>query len=675
MTRLVMRIAPSFLRLLGVATTLAACSDDPSGGRDAAIPAPDAGVDAALDAAPEPGWDAGPEPDVRGIFVVPREGDDGAPWDLPFPSDLLRGERGVGIDLSRFPNPTGWEPVTLLVDLLREEVDGFSTAGTAYLRFSAPLDPASLPAPAATLEAASPVFLVALDTGERVPIEMRFQERATDYWGENTLAVRAVNGFVLAPATRYALVATTALTDAAGSHFAAANDLRAALGLVDGDRPTDDAHERVYGPAAERLAALGTAATDIASLAVFTTMDPVGPMFRAAEALRRDIAIPEAGGLSVDQSEETFTLLSGRYEPAPIYQDGEAPYEELGSGRIRFRNGEPVLQDLVELRFAVAVPTSEMPASGYPIVITSHGTGGDFESFAADGTAGRLAAVGVASIGFDQVLHGERAPPGTSPENTVFNFLNPVAGRDNVRQSALDNVQQVRLVEDIVILSSRIPNDGDAFFDPDRIAFFGHSQGGLNGSLLLAIDDTAQAAVLSGTGALIGWAILQKTQPTAILPLIEAALDIDAETEGFDIFHPLLMVTQTFIDPSDPVSYAPFWSAPRVGNGRSVLLTEGMEDDFAPPLGTEAIAVAARLPIVGTVEQFVPGLELLGLSPVDLPASGTVTSSTGEPLTSGLWQIPDHGHFAVYDEPGLAEAAPAFLASALSTPPGTIALP
>ena len=670
-----MRLALSFPILLGVATSLAACSDEPGGAPDAGSDAQrDASTDAGLDAA-DPGWDAGPEPDVRGIFVVPREGDDDALWDLTFPSDLLRGADGVGIDLSRFPNPTAWEPLTMLVDLLSEEVDGFSTVGTAYLRFSAPLDPASLPAPAATLADDAPVFLVALESGLRVPVEMRVQAEATDYWGENTLAVRAVNGFVLAPATRYAVVVTRALTDVSGTHFAAANDLRAALGLVDGDRATDDAHARVYGPAAQRLAELGTPAEDIASLAVFTTMDPVGPMFRAAEALRRDIALPEAQDLQVDSSNDVFTLLSGRYDPAPLYQTGEAPFDTLGSGRILFRNGEPVLQHLDDLRFAIAVPTSEMPASGFPMVITSHGTGGDYESFAADGTAERLAAVGIASIGFDQVLHGERAPPGTSPVNTVFNFLNPVAGRDNVRQSALDNVQQLRLVRDIEILTSRIPNRGDAFFDPDRIGFFGHSQGGLNGSLLLAIDDTSQAAVLSGTGAVIGWAILQKTEPTRILPLLEAALGVDAEEEGLDIFHPLIMVTQTFIDPSDPVNYAPYWSEPRVGDGCSVLLTEGLEDDFAPPLGTEAIAVAARLPVLGPVGQVVPGLELLGLSPVDLPASGTVTSGTGRLLSSGLWQVPDYGHFAVYDEPGLSVAAPAFLASALTEPPGTVPLP
>lgn len=653
--------------LLVLGAIAPACSDD-DGDPDAGGPGEDAGLDAANDAPPEAF--------ARAIFVVPRDGDDGAPWDLPFPSDLHRDPDGVGIDLSRFPNPVFSDAIALFVDLLAEEVDGFSTAGTAYLRFTAPLDPASLPDPAASLEDGAAVFLVALDSGERVPIELRFQEASSDYWDDDMLAVRAVNGFVLAPSTTYAVVATTAVRAADGAAVATDPDLRAVLGLEAGDAATEDARTRVYGPAAERLAALGTPAEEIVSLAVFTTMDPVSEMFRAAAALRRDVTEPEITESFVDQHEATYTLLSGHYGPAPLYQTGAAPFDAPGSGRIVFENGEPVVQEEVELRFALAVPTGEMPPSGFPIVITSHGTGGDYKSFVEDGTAARLADYGVASIGFDQVLHGERAPPGTQPETTFFNFLNPVAGRDNARQSALDNVQQARLVTSMVIPTNRIPNPEDAFFDPERVGFFGHSQGGLNGSLFIAIDDTAHAAVLSGTGAIIGWAILQKTEPTEILPLLEVLLDLDAERESFDIFHPLLMLTQTFIDPADPVSYAPYWSAaPRVGDGVSVLLTEGLDDGYAPPLGTEAIAVAARLPILGTVGQPVLGLELLGIAPVPLPATGNVTSGTGVPVTTGLWQVPGHGHFSVYDEPGLTAAAPAFLASATSTPPGTIPLP
>ena len=116
----------------------------------------------------------------------------------------------------------------------------------------------------------------------------------------------------------------------------------------------------------------------------------------------------------------------------------------------------------------------------------------------------------------------------------------------------------------------------------------------------------------------------------------------------------------------------------KVGTVRAVYQPVRTAPTTAPgasPAGDAYLKVHAGLPILGAVEQVVPGLELLGIAPVSLPATATVTSTTGQPLTSGLWQVPDHGHFAVYDEPGLAAAAPAFLQSALDELPGTIALP
>lgn len=620
------------------------------------------------------GGDGGDEGAPKAIFVVPREGAERVSWDLPFPSDLDRTETGV--DLSAFPNPVHSSAIDMFVDLLGTEVDGFSTIGSCYLRFSTAIDVGALPDPAGSLDPGASVFLVRLSTGERVPVVLRFQESATDYWGDDTLAARAVNGFVLAPAETYALVVTRDLTTVDGTPFGASPDLRAILGLETGDPATEDARARVYGPAATRLAELGTPADEIVSLSVFTTQDPVGPMFRAAQALRRDVPEPDATEYFSDRRLDTYTLLTGHYGPAPLYQTGVAPFDAVGSGRFEWVDGEPVVQEEAVLRFAVAVPVTEMPASGYPIVVTSHGTGGDYKSFVEDGTARRLAELGVASIGFDQVLHGERAPPDTQPETTFFNFTNPVAGRDNARQSALDNVQQARLVRNMVIPADTLPSGAEVFFDPSHVAFFGHSQGSLNGALFLAIDETAHAAILSGSGANIGYAILYKTEPTSILPLVEILLDLDAETEGFDIFHPILTLLQTFIDTADPLNYAPYWSAePRVGDGRSVLVTEGLDDTFAPPLGAEGLAVAAGIPLLGDVSRPIPGLDLEGLATSALPATANVTSGTGVTLTSGIWQVPGYGHFAVYDEPGLAAAAPAFLASALSAPPGVIPAP
>ena len=44
-----------------------------------------------------------------------------------------------------------------------------------------------------------------------------------------------------------------------------------------------------------------------------------------------------------------------------------------------------------------------MPASGWPVVLYAHGTGGNYLSFVSGGVAERLARAGLASVGVDQV--------------------------------------------------------------------------------------------------------------------------------------------------------------------------------------------------------------------------------------------------------------------------------
>ncbi|MBI2895635.1 MAG: hypothetical protein HYY06_18910 [Deltaproteobacteria bacterium] len=635
-------------------------------------PGADAGdPDAGADAAASPDRDASTQV-VESIFVVPREGIDSGFYDLPYPSDLRRLEP-VGIDLEGFPNPTFSAQIDTFIRLLRDQVDGFSTNGAMYARFTGPIDESLLPDPTASREEGSCVALIDLDSGVRLPIEVRFQADASDYWAPSTLAVRPVSGFVLGPRTRYALVVTADLTAAGGEPIVVAEDLRAILGSTEGDDATDDATMRVYGSAIERLGELGLAPERIVSLAVFTTMDPVSGLFSAAEALKRDVAAPEVTEIFRDSNRDGYTAVIGRYAPAPFYQSGAEPFDEPGSGAIVFENGEPVLQREDELRFALAVPDGDMPESGFPLVVYSHGTGGDYKSFMQDGTAERLAAVGIASIGFDQVLHGERAPPDSQPETSFFNFLNPIAGRDNNRQSALDNVQQARLAPNLVVPSDLLPGGDDVFFDPDRQVFFGHSQGGLNGSLFLAIDDSVLGGVLSGTAGGIGWAILLKTEPTDILELFELILDLDRERENLDIFHPLITLLQTFIDPSDPLNFAPYWySEPRVGAGRSILQTEGLLDALSPPPGIESVAVAGRLPLIDPVAQPVLGLDLLELGDFSPPVTANVTSAGGDAFTAGLVQSPDYGHWAVFEDPDVKATVTEFVRSVAASPPGTI---
>src|SRR6185503_4314156 len=143
---------------------------------------------------------------------------------------------------------------------------------------------------------------------------------------------------------------------------------------------------------------------------------------------------------------------------------------------------------------------------GWPIAICQHGTGSTYTSFVTDGTANELAKQGIATIATDQVLHGLRNPGG-NPELAFFNFTNIYAARDNSLQGAADGFSLMRLA----LALSFSDGSRTISFDPARVYFFGHSQGGLTGPGFVAFEPSVSGAVLSGTGGLLYLALLNKT--------------------------------------------------------------------------------------------------------------------------------------------------------------------
>ena len=161
-------------------------------------------------------------------------------FDHPFPSDVRRDADGKAV-FTGFPNP---QLIPLIVQYLKATeglLDGFSPAAPVYLRFSAPIDPAALPAdPPATLATD------AVGAARRRRPELAREGQATlgrdplagavsegVYWQPNTLAVMPMLGRPLRPKTRYAVVVTTLRVKEA--EIAPSADLEEVLGLRDRD--------------------------------------------------------------------------------------------------------------------------------------------------------------------------------------------------------------------------------------------------------------------------------------------------------------------------------------------------------------------------------------------------------------------------------------------------------
>lgn len=602
------------------------------------------------------------------LFTLPRAGDEPF-WDLPWPNDVRRTPEGT-IDVGAFPNPRS---VALLEDYkaaISAELEGYSVSAPGYLRFSVALDEGTLPATAAaTVEVDASVFLMAVSgpsAGERHPAVVHYWDPATVHWPGHTLAVRPVHGLPLAAETTYAIVVTTAVRAADGRELVPSADFQA---LRDRSLASDeaiDAAAAIYEPAFDVLDAAGVPREQVLSMAVFTTQDPVGELIAARDWLVRQPPpepIASEWRWVREDREEGYVLVHGAY-PSPIFQRGEIPYLDGGGEFVFDEAGEPVVQGTFDARFSLAIPLGDAPPDGWPVVLYAHGTGGDFESSL--GVAGTFARLGIATMGVDQIHHGTRNPTTSGPEALVFNFTNPQAFRDNARQAALDVVQQARFVANNAISDRVIASDPPVRFDTANLFFMGHSQGGLNGPIFLAIDDHVRAAVLSGAGGHLPIALVEKVEPVSIPDLVRLLLRLtgpSGDREHLVYEHPIFALLQTWTEVADPTNYVHMlFARPREGFApKSVFQTEGITDPFTPPAGIEALAVAARIPLLEPALRPIEAMALIGFPTQPVPAFGNVA---GGRATAGLRQY-EGGHFVAFDDDALTTIG-GFFGSALA---------
>ncbi len=593
------------------------------------------------------------------LFVAAGNGSDF--YDLPFPNDLRRNSDG-SLDLSKFPTNS------LLAgqyrDAIAAELDGFGLNAAIFSRFSGPLDKDSLPDAPTSLQPGASVYLVNVDAnspdyGTLTPIVASWRDDGTNTIHGNRVVVRPYPGFGLDEATTYALVITDRVLDADKQPIAASDDFAAIRG-----GGGSAAAKAVYAPLLAWLPAAERA--HVVSAAVFTTQHATfaGPALRAGV-----FGTPAPVGANLAVSTRTpnpaFALWEGTYV-APNFQTGDVPYLSSG-GEIQYDpNGAAIVQRMENMRFALSIPPGPTPTTGWPIVIYQHGTGGDWESFVDDGTAAHLAAQGLAVISTDQVLHGPRNPGG-DPAVSFFNFGNPYAGRDNSLQGAADAWSQMRLALGL----SFTDGGGRAIaFDPARVMFFGHSQGGLTGPAFVAFEPAVKGAVLSGTGGLLYLSMLYKVAPVDFPPLVETL----TRDSPMDEDNPTLALAQMWIERADGANYARFFVRdPQTAAGpRAIFQSEGFTDTYAPNPSIEAFATAVSGDLLLPDIQDVPGLTALrGRKTVSPPVTNNVNGTTA--ILAQYQMAPgSDGHFVVFDIPAARNQSSSFLGTLAAAGQATV---
>ncbi len=611
--------------ILFTSLLLAAC--------DGTVPPADAGPGAD---GGDPGLDAGPGGPAA-VLYDPA----GGFFDTPFPSDARTDAEGRP-DLTGFPRARGI--VADGIELVSGERAGFSPLTAVYFRFTGALDEAALPAPADTREADSLVVLVDVDPasperGQRLPAYARFHAAPSQFWPGNTLSVQPVAGFEMHVARTYAFAVLDGLRGADGTPIARSDAFEAL-------KTSSDAYATALF---DGLEGAGIARADVLVASLVTTSDPAVDM-DLARAFVEAQPLPDVTGWAVVGQTPNVVTYEASFETYEL-MDGEPPYMEFGSGLIRFDDaGAPLVVRRRAVQVGISVPTTPMPAGGYPIILYGHGTGGDHTTHLRNEGA-QVARVGGAMIGLEAALHGDRNPDGFDVETLLI--ANPVAAREIVRQTVIDMLVMYRMLRAgrFAIPASVAVGDAEVPFDVSRMSYMGHSQGSQEGGVLLGIEPSIRAAFLSAAGesGLISIVDRELNPGTTIACLISSIIAEPCEVIGED--HPVLaQIIQPLLDPADPIAFARRFlrERPTEWEPLSIAVTEGLMDTFTPPRGTEALAVSIGLPLVEPVAQRTDPIVLAGSPMVAAPVTANGTSTGGAMVTLGLLQFPEDGHFAIY---------------------------
>lgn len=590
-------------------------------------------------------------------------------FDFPFPSDLRLTAEG-GPDLTGFPNP---KDIVIVEDLVSAAADrkGFSTNPIGYFRFSEELAPRvqTDPIPAAT---DSPVLLVDVDPdspnrGKLIPT-VALTLVIDDYMPGYGLAVAPRPGFVLEGERTYAFVVMRSLGDVEGNPLGVASAIGdLARGKVPDGAWGQDAAD-LYAPLWPTLEELGVDPEEVAAATVFTTADVVQDLYDLSTALLGEYSVT-IDNLVVDPDDgadhDRFCELVGTVS-YPQFQRGRPPFNSEGLFEIG-EDGLPVLQRYEEAPMVITIPSQEMPADGYPLMIYFHGSGG-YSSQVVDrgpvtevggswtkgeGPAYVVAPFGIASAGSALPVNPERVP--NASETEYLNVNNLPAFRDTFRQGVIEQrlfLEALRTLEispDLIAACTgpSLPAGATSYhFDPDKLIALGQSMGGMYTNLISAVEPRIRASVPTGAGGFWGYYILHST----ILPGTRELLAVMLGTpyEDLTFMHPGMQLLDMAWETAEPLVFMPRLARrPLEGHPvRPIYEPVGKGDEYFPTVIYDAVALAYGHQEAG--EEIWPSMQdALALEGLDgiisYPVSQNLESADGTPYTGVVVQYEGDG--------------------------------
>lgn len=604
-------------------------------------------------------------------FEIPTNGI--APNDffrLPYPNDIRldNGQLATNHPTAGTGN-FSFDVTKRYIDAINENMTAWGTIPTVTFRFSHNMDYSTIATGAVSetkevgKDGRNLLFLNITKGAEQYGKDIGYVWSASSAGGkylcENWLTVRPGTGSPLTPGATYAVMMFKGIEagDNKGAYEADA-DFQAVMAK---DAPTDERLSAAwtrYAPLRVYLSEQGVSTNDLLTATVFTVA-PESKVLEKGRAVIRSVAAPKITAVTLcapgvkspcEFDDPTRACSdSGAFHEVhakitlPIFQKGTPPYLDVeDGGDISLKGDMPQGVTTQNVCMALTIPKSVgMPATGWPVTIFAHDTGGSFRSAAQSGLATTLATgANSATLTIDAVVHGPRRGE-SKYDSTVLaqNYGNPKALRGNRQQNVLDHFSIIRVIE---TLATDMGLTVATKLNPGKIAFIGQGHGATTGVLLAAHEPTLRAVVLSSAGAGEGEYLANQSEPINVVYGTKRAIRESPSTT-----HPVVNLIQHYMNPAEPVNYAKQLTQNPPPEGfapRNVLVVYGQDNRRTPGAATRALADVLGLNIVAPAVDTDDGSTFGGYenaeSPdddrvIDAPVSGNA-GVTESPATLGM---------------------------------------
>jgi hypothetical protein len=495
------------------------------------------------------------------------------------------------------------------------QLDGFSP-GLAPFAHLVGATATGLPDPdhiADSLKDDCPTVMIDTSTGKRVPHFSEIDVNGTED-DRRVLYVRPV--VRLKDATRY-IVAIRHVVDASGKEIAPSAAFQALRDGTPYNHPSIEPRRALYDDIFKQLAAAGVDKKSLQIAWDYTTASKDNHT-KLAVAMRDD-ALKQAGqdgpkyviDMAMDNPEMGIARRIEGHMTVPLYLDKPDSGARLSLGP----DGMPKQNGTADFPFTVLIPTACTTGTPCPLVQYGHGLLGDrgevdsgavvsfitkynYVAFATDwiGMAGDDSAT-IANI----VAAGDMSKFATTPERSMQGFTNAILA--------------MRMMGGAFAKDDKTQFGGKPAIDPSQKFYYGNSQGGILGSVLMTLHVDVTRGILGVPGQPYNL-LLHRSQDFATFFLIFKSTFQDQVDQNV-----ALGLVQMLWDRGEPDGYTAYMRGDnRLPNtpDKNVLLHVALGDHQVSPLGAHVLART-----VGAKSMKPAVRPIWGVEEADMPYDGT----------------------------------------------------